>query len=105
MVDPSFHRTGVPASGQALDDGVPVLLQAGGERVESGRILGAACGGPVFEVLARACCEDLGECADVPLEGGKFWALGEDGGELPAFFVAQMVGVAHHPAGDLQDAG
>ncbi|MGW8575619.1 hypothetical protein [Streptomyces niveus] len=64
------------------------------ERVESGQILGAACGDPVFEVLTRARCEDLGECADVPMEGGEFWALGEDRCELPAFLVAQMVGVA-----------
>ncbi|MGX1886828.1 hypothetical protein [Streptomyces sp. NPDC055287] len=45
-----------------------------------------------------------GECADVPMEGGEFWALGEDGGELMAFFVAKVVGVTHHPAGDLPDA-
>ncbi|GGN81429.1 hypothetical protein GCM10011579_067990 [Streptomyces albiflavescens] len=40
----------------------------------------------------------------MPIEGGEFWALGEEGGELRAFFVAQVVGVAHHPAGDLPDA-
>lgn len=57
--------------------------------MESGQVIGAGGCDPIFEVLAGACCEDLSECADVPMEGGQFGALGEDGGELAAFVVAQ----------------
>jgi hypothetical protein len=42
-----------------------------GECVQAGQILCAGGGDPVFEVLAGACGEDLGEGADVPIPSAQ----------------------------------
>ncbi|MFF4189039.1 hypothetical protein ACFYZ9_38210 [Streptomyces sp. NPDC001691] len=104
VVDPAFGGAGVPLGGQSLDHGIPVLLQAVREGVRSGQVLGADGGDPVVEVLAGAGGEDLSEGPDELVSGGGFRAAGEDVAELPAFVLAEAVGVAHHPAGDLSDA-
>jgi hypothetical protein len=89
--------------GQALKDGVPVLLQAGGEGVQAGQVFCADGGDPVFEVLAGAGGEDLGEGSDESARGIEFGAQGEASGQLLAVFVPESVGMAHHPSGDLAD--
>lgn len=88
-------------SRQALDDGVPVLLQAGGERVKVGKLLGSRADDPVFEMLAGAGGEDLGEAANETVGCSEFRAMSEDLGQLPTLTLREPVGVTHDPPGDL----
>ena len=104
MVDTALDGAGVPAGAQALDDGVPVFLQTGGERVQPGQVRGAGGGDPVLEVLAGAALKDLRETADVRVKGLQLRTVSEDSSEPLAFFVAQALGVSHHPAGDPADS-
>lgn len=68
--------------GQSLEHGFPVFFQAVREGVESGEVLNTGGGDPVLEVLAGAGGEDLGECTDMPVEGGQLGAAGKEDGEL-----------------------
>nr|WP_234477518.1 hypothetical protein [Streptomyces sp. MBT65] len=104
MVDPAFDGAGVPACTQALEHGIPVLLQTGGEGMQSGRVLGADGDDPAFEVLTGAGLKDLCEAADVLVEGLQLRAVGRQGDDLLAFSVGQLLGVPHHPAGDPADS-
>ncbi|GAA3905738.1 hypothetical protein GCM10022207_88880 [Streptomyces lannensis] len=104
MVDAALDGAGVPVGAQALDNGVPVLLQAGGEGVQPGQVRGSGGGDPVLEVLAGAALKDLRETADVRVKGLQLRAVGEDSGELLVFLVAQALGESHHPAGDPADS-
>jgi hypothetical protein len=88
--------------GQALEDGVPVLLQAGGEGVRAGQVFGTGGSEPVFEV-AEAGGEELGEGSDESARGIEFGAEGADSGQLLPVFIPESVGMAHHPFGDVAD--
>jgi hypothetical protein len=50
----ALDGAGVPACAQALEHGIPVLLQTGGEGMQSGQVRGADDHDPVFEVLTGA---------------------------------------------------
>ncbi len=86
---------------QTLEDGVPVLLQAGGEGVQAGQVFGAGGSEPVFEV-AEAGGEELGEGSDESARGIEFGAEGADSGQLLPVFIPESVGMAHHPSGDVR---
>lgn len=77
VIDAALDGAGVPACAQALKHCIPVLLQAGGEGMQTGQVRGADGDDPVFEVLAGAGLKDLCEAADVFVEGRQFRAVGK----------------------------
>jgi hypothetical protein len=75
VIDAALDGAGVPACTQALEHGIPILLQTGGEGMQSRQVLGADGDAPVFEVLTGAGLKDLCEAADVPVEGLQLRAV------------------------------
>jgi len=68
-VDVAFDDAGVPGQGEPVDHGVVVVLEAAGEGVQVGLVIGFDSGDPVVELVAVPAGEDLGELGDVPGEG------------------------------------
>jgi hypothetical protein len=87
--------------GQAVEDGVVVSTQAGGEGSQVGLVVGFDRGDPVVEPLSLSCCQDLGEGRDMRGEGVEMRAVGAHSCELVAFVVGEAVRVGEQSAGQL----
>jgi hypothetical protein len=105
VVDAAFDGAGVPAGGQALGDGVEVLLEAFGEGREAWQAGGAGVADPLREVLAGELGEHGGEGADLLSGGLEFGAVFQHGLEPGLVVFGEGVGVAGEPAGDVADGG
>jgi hypothetical protein len=103
-LDPAFDRAGVPAAGQALGDGVEILLEAFGERRHAWKLGGPDVADPLREVLAGELGEHRGERADVAGGGLEFGAAFQQGLQLGPLVFGQGVGMAGEPTGDLADS-
>jgi hypothetical protein len=103
VADASLGAPGVPLSGQALGDGVEVLLQAPGEPRDSGQVSGPRLADPPGEVPAGELGEHPGEGADGFGGGLELGTAAEHGGQAGLLVLVQVLGAAGEPAGDLAD--
>lgn len=71
----SFDDPGTPRQGEAGDDGVAVTVDACGEGVEAGEVVGPDGVEPLRKQFAPAFGEHLSEGADVTGKGVKFGAV------------------------------
>jgi hypothetical protein len=103
VVHASFDGAGAPVHGQAVGDGVEVLLQSFGERGDAGQAGVAGGGHPLREVLAGQLGDHDGEAANLVAGGLQFGAAVEDGLEQGLLVLGQGVGVAGEPVRDVAD--
>ena len=105
VVDASLDRAGAPVHGQAVGDGVEVLLQALGEGGDAGQAGVAGGGHPLREVLAGQLGDHGGERADLVRCGLEFGAAVQDGLEAGFLVLGQGVRAAAEPVRDVADGG
>src|SRR5690349_20905047 len=92
----------VPGQGEAVDDGLRLVADAGGEGAQAGLFAGFDGGEPGFEVAAAgAGGHHLGEGGHVPGERVDVRAAGADGLDLGLPAWLEVVGTGQQPAGDL----
>jgi hypothetical protein len=103
VVDAAFDGAGAPVHGQAVGDGVEVLLQALGERRDAGQAGGAGVADPLREVLAGELGDHDSERPDLAGGGLQLGAAFEDGIEPGPVVLGEGVRVAGDPAGDVPD--
>src|SRR5258706_2915454 len=103
LVDGSLDLAGAVGQGEAVDDGLLVVADSGGEGAQVRLAVVCFHGGePGFQVaVSGAVSHHLGEAGHVPGEGVDVRAAGAYGAELGLFFGLEMVGVGEQPAGDL----
>ena len=88
--------------GEAVDDCLHVVADAGSEGSQSGLVVGFHGGEPAFQVAAAgAGCHHLSERGHVPGERVDVRAAGADGVKLGLFVRLEVVGAGQQPAGDL----
>ncbi|MFE4011292.1 hypothetical protein ACFXP1_15720 [Streptomyces sp. NPDC059112] len=98
----SFDDAGVPRQGETGGDGIEVLVDACGERVEAGRAALPDGVETVRQAFILAHCERGRERADVAGEGVQFGAVGPDCLELELFDLGKGIRAAESPPGDGQ---
>src|SRR5690349_19551248 len=102
LVDGALDLAGVPGQGEAVDDGLLVVADAGGEGAQAGVVVGFDGGEPGFQVAAAgAGGHHLGEGGYVPGERVDVRAADADGLELGLLVWLEVVGAGQQPAGDL----
>ncbi len=101
----AFDGAGAPGQGEAVDDGVPVVLEERGEALDRRWPLAEGTRYPVGEVLVSRFAGDGAELVGEVTGGGQVRAGLQDAVELVALAVGQGVGVAHDPGGDAARAG
>jgi hypothetical protein len=105
VVDAALDGAGAPGHGQAVGDGVEVLLQALGARRGAGQAGGAGGVDPLREVLAGEAGDHGGERADLVRCGLEFGAAVQDRLEAGLLVLGQGVRAAAEPARDVADGG
>jgi hypothetical protein len=103
VIHPALYRAGAPGHGQAVGDGVEVVLQSLGERRDARRAGVAGGGDPLRDVLAGEVGDHGGEGADLAGCRVRFGAAVQDGLELGAFVPGQVVRAAAEPVRDVPD--
>src|SRR5690242_5981142 len=102
LVDGALGPAGVPVQGEAVDDCLLVVADAGGEGAQACLFAGFDGGGPGFEVAAAgAGGHHLGKCGHVPGERADVRAAGADGLDLGLLAWPEVVGTGQQPASDL----
>jgi hypothetical protein len=99
-VDVSFDHAGAPGQGEAGDDGVPVAVDAGGERVEAGEVVSPDGIKPLRQPFALALGEHLTEGADVAGDGVRFRAVDQNGLEPELLRLGEALRPTEDPSGD-----
>ena len=88
--------------GEAVDDGLLVVADAGGQGTQAGVFVGFDGGEPGFQVAAAgAGGHHLGEGGYVPGERVDVRAAGADGLDLSLLVWLEVVGAGQQPADDL----
>jgi hypothetical protein len=105
VVHAAFDGPGAPLHGQAVGDGVEVVLQALGERRGAGQAGVAGGVDPLREVLAGEADDYGGEGADLAGCGLELGAAVQDGLEPGALVLGQGVRAAAEPVRDVADDG
>lgn len=101
----AFDDAGVPGGRKPGGDRIHVSLEAAGEGVKAGEIVGANSRDPLGDLLAVALGEHAGEGTDVPGEGFQLGAVDERGLQPDPVILLKSVGVGEQPAGDRPHRG
>jgi len=104
-IDVTFDSAGVPGLGETCNDRGEVALEAGGEVVQFGEVVGLDVVDPLRKTFSLQMDEHVGEGPDVAGERVQFRTMGEYGRQDRAVLFGEIVGVSGDPARDSPSRG